>query len=558
MAQDFLNYQFQIMQRMKKLQDALGDKPMAARTPSLNAFQNSMMQVGLKFWQNVMTDPNHMMDAQKRYFELLKSPVTSDNSYERLFKSEFWNSSPFHQWLKDIYIKTAEWMIETIEEETLGFKGEDKEKLLFLTRQIIEGMNPRNFPFTNPDVVEETLKTNGENILRGMDNFISDIERGTLSITDESAFSLGKNIATTKGHVIYKNKMMELIHFPAQGKTTYKEPLVIIPPWINKYYILDLTPENSFIKWLTEQGHDVFCISWANPDETFRDVGFKDYMHDGALKAIEVANKICDTKQANVIGYCIGGTLLAMTESWLKGKKRQSPIQTATYLTTLLDFEHAGDLKVFIDKDQIETLNTTLIDNGVMDGKSMSLSFSLLRASDLIWSFVINNYFMGKSPVPFDLLHWNSDSTNLPATMHCDYLQSFYLDNILAKGKYKLDGVKLDLSQIDSPSYFLATKDDHIAPWKAIKHGATLLLKGNMTFVLGGSGHVAGVINPPHKEKYGYEVDGKNHSGSWWNHWAEWIVEYNKNKIKSKIKLDNSKDFKVLYDAPGHYVLKKI
>ncbi len=557
MAQDFFNYQFQAMQKMKKLQDVLNNKPLSP-TPPIQAFHQSMMQVGMKFWQNAMNNPEHMIEAQRRYFEFLKNPATNDNGYDRYFKSDFWNSTPYYQWLKDIYIKTATWMIETIEEEALGFDKDEKEKLLFLTRQIIEGTNPRNFPLTNPDVIEETLKTNGENFLRGMDNLINDIERGTLSLTDETSFELGKNIAITKGNVIFKNKMMELIHYPANADDVFAEPLVIIPPWINKYYILDLTPENSMIKWLTSQGHNVFCISWANPDESFRDVEFKDYMHDGALKAIEIANTICDTKQANVMGYCIGGTLLAMTMAWLKGKKKSNIIKSATFLTTLLDFEKAGDLRVFIDKDQIQSLNETLMDNGIMDGKSMSLSFSLLRASDLIWSFVINNYFMGRAPVPFDLLYWNGDSTNLPAAMHCDYLQSMYLDNKLAQGEYKLDGVTLDLSKIDTPAYFLSTRDDHIAPFEATKDGACLLGSTDKTFVLGGSGHVAGVINPPHKNKYGFEVNGEKYDGSWWSHWQKWIENRNSDKIKKPTKPLIHKDYKKICAAPGEYVLNKI
>jgi len=554
MTENLFDYQIQAMQKMKKLHEALNDKPMDTAV-SLNAFQQSMIQVGTKFWQNMMNNPHHIFEAQQKYLEFLQSPVTNDNNYERYFKSEMWGLTPYYQWLKDTYIKTAEWMIETIEEEALGFEGDDKDKLLFLTRQIIEGMNPRNFPLTNPDVIEETINTKGENFLRGMDNLINDIERGSMSMTDDTAFELGKNIATTKGYVVYSNKMMELLCFPATTDKAFKEPLVIIPPWINKYYILDLTPENSMIKWLTDQGHNVFCISWANPDESFRDIGFKDYMHDGALKAIEIANKTCNTDKSNVVGYCIGGTLLSMTQAWLEGKKRKSPINSATYLTTLLDFEKAGDLRVFIDKDQIQTLKQTLQQNGIMDGKAMSLSFSLLRASDLIWSFVINNYFMGKSPVPFDLLYWNSDSTNLPATMHCDYLQSMYLDNALAKGEYVLDGVKLDLSKIKTPTYYLYTQDDHIAPADACKDSVNLLGGSkDKAVVMGGSGHIAGVINPPYKNKYHYIINDKKHDGSWWTNWQTWLKSNNKPMVKTKGFIN----IQCLPPAPGTYLKKKI
>ena len=518
------------------------------------------MRVGARFWQNVINNPAQILDAQAQFFSMLQKPVTNDNTkspYERYFQSDLWRDTPFFQWIKNTYIRTAEWMIETIEEEALGFDEDERAKLLFITRQMIEGMNPRNFPFTNPDVIREAIETKGENFLRGLDNLINDIRKGTLSMTDDSAFKVGEDIASTKGQVIYRNRMMELIHYTPTTKKVFKEPLVIIPPWINKYYILDLREDNSFIKWMVDQGHSVFCISWNNPDETHADDGFNDYMHDGALKAIEIANEIHGTEKCNVIGYCIGGTLLAMTQAWLKGSDKPSPIQSATYLTTLLNFEKAGELKVFIDRQQVKTLNKTLMKTGVMDGRTMAVTFALLRASDLIWSFVVNNYLLGRDPVPFDLLYWNSDSTNLPAAMHCDYLASLYLDNELARGKYDLDGVTLDLTTIHTPSYFLSTRDDHIAPWEATEMGADLL-SGDKTFVLGGSGHIAGVINPPAKNKYGYEVNGQRHEGSWWPHWQEWITQKNSANQIDPDMLTGHKAHKPLCPAPGEYVRKKI
>jgi polyhydroxyalkanoate synthase len=549
-------YQILYFQKLQALQEALKDKDLSS-LKTMEGFQQSMMRAGMQYWQNFVNNPERVFEAQSRYFDYLQNNEKPTNhNFDRYFKSDMWDSEPFFQWVKDIYIKTAEWMIETIEEEALGFSDEEKNRLRFLTRQMIEGMNPRNFPMMNPDVMKETMETKGDNLLRGMDNLIRDVQRGTISMTNEDAFKVGDNIATTAGNVIFKNNMMELIQYHPTTDKVYKEPLVIIPPWINKYYILDLTEQNSMIKWLVDQGHTVFCISWANPDVSFRNVGFKDYMHDGALKAIEIANTICDTDKANAVGYCIGGTLLAMAQAWLAGKGKPSPINSATYLTTLLDFEQAGELKVFIDRDQVEIMNKTLIDKGIMDGKAMSLSFSMLRASDLIWSFVINNYFMGKDPQAFDLLYWNSDSTNLPAAMHADYLESFYLDNKLAKGTYICDGVQLDLSKVNTPSYFLSTRDDHIAPWQACQAG-TKLLGGDATFVLGGSGHVAGVVNPPHKNKYGYTVNDKNHDGSWWIHWQKWIKTLTKNKMIDTKNRKPHKNYKKISAAPGEYVLKK-
>jgi len=552
MDQDFLNTQYLYFQKLQQLQASLQASPMTS-TPAIQNFQIGLMQVGMKFWQNMIQNPDHMIEAQQRYMDFLKTRVSNDNHYARYFKSQEWQDHPYFQWLKDIYIKTAEWMIETIEGEALGFDEEERKKLSFLTKQVIEGLNPRNFPLTNPDVIKETLETKGQNFLRGMDNLIKDVRRGTISMTDDTAFQVGETIAATPGTVIYKNHMMELIHYHPTTAKVHAEPIVIIPPWINKYYILDLTPQNSFIKWMVDQGHSVFCISWKNPDESYREISFKDYMHDGALTAIAEAAKIHKGAKVNAIGYCIGGTLLAMTQAWLKGKRKASPLNTATYLTTLLDFEEAGELKIFIDDEQVNSLKHLLIEKGVMDGKSMSLTFSLLRASDLIWSFVINNYFMGRDPVPFDLLYWNGDSTNLPAAMHADYLQSMYLHNALADGNYILDGVTLDLSKINTPSYFFATRDDHIAPWPACQTGSDLI-GGDSLFVLGGSGHVAGVINPPHKNKYGYTINGKNYDGSWWTHWNKWIA---KNNQKPKVK-----PFPIPQNhygpAPGQYVLESL
>jgi polyhydroxyalkanoate synthase subunit PhaC len=565
MEHDIWHYQIQYMQRLQKLQDVLKKRKPQSEEP-LQVFQNSMIQVGAKFWNNVWQNPNHIMDAHKRFFETLNSPADKvHSSYAKYFKSDLWDSAPYFQWIRDIYIKTAEWAIETTEEESLGFSGEEKDKLMFMTRQWIESLNPRNFPATNPEIWRETIETKGENFLKGIDNLIGDIERGAMSMTDQTAFQVGKNIATTKGSVIFKNKMMELIQYAPTTDKVNKTPVVIIPPWINKYYILDLTPETSMIQWMVNQGHTVFCISWANPDESFREIEFKDYMHDGALKAIEVANDICGTDSAHAVGYCIGGTLLAMTQAWLAGHKKSktpNPIATATFITTLLDFESAGDLKIFIDKDQVQTIKKIITDRGVMDGKAMAMTFSLLRASDLIWSFVINNYMMGRTPMPFDLLYWNGDSTNLPAAMHGDYLQSFYLNNDLTKGDYILDDIQLDLTKITTPAYFISTRDDHIAPWMATQSGANLYGKGkNVTFVLGGSGHVAGVVNPPAKNKYGFEVmtDDNNtrHDGSWWTHWQKWTEKLNNHETISARKALGNASYKIIDAAPGKYVLQK-
>jgi len=554
---NMFEYQKVYMDKLYKIYELTAANSQKNDMATFQSLQEGMMNAGLKFWQSALQNPDHWMSAQKKYFESLKNQPPTNSSYAKYFKSDLWNDIPSAQWIKDVYIKTAEWIINIVDEETLGFKDDDRQKLKFITRQMIETMNPRNFPMTNPDVIQETINSNGENALRGMDNLIADMERGAISLTDGAAFTVGENIAVTPGNVIFQNKLMELIHYPSTAKETFAEPLVIIPPWINKFYILDLRPENSFIKWLTDQGHQVFCVSWANPDKSFADIDFKDYMHDGALKAIEIANKICKTKQANVIGYCIGGTLLAMTMAWLKQGKRTTPIQSATMLTTLLDFEHSGEIRNFIDQNQINAMKQTIQTNGYVDGKQIATSFALLRASDLIWSFIINNYMMGNKPEPFDLLYWNSDPTNLPATMAIDYLQHLYIDNALIKGEYVLDGHALDLETIDTPAYFLATQDDHIAPHVAVENGLKSY-GGDVRYVLAGSGHIAGVINPPHKNKYGYSIGKNKYSGSWWNDWQKWITKSNKKMAFHEPNHYSDVGINMLYKAPGKYVTKKL
>ena len=556
MMENFLNYQLLYMQKLQKLYKVFSERSNTSST-FFSTYQKSMVQLGFKLWGGTWQNPQHLHDAHQKYLKLLCSSDSPPSNYEKYYQSEIWQNSPYFFWIKDVYLKTAEWVLETIDEESLAFSKDDREKIRFITRQWIEALNPRNFPLTNPDVIKETLETKGDNFLKGLDNLIRDLENGKITTTDNSAFELGVNIATTKGSVIYRNKMMELIQYSPTTKNVSKVPLLIIPPWINKYYILDLSEENSFIKWLVDQGHTVFCISWANPDKTFKEIEFKDYMHDGALQALEVINNICENKKTNVIGYCIGGTLLAMTLAWLKGSNQSNPILSATFLTTLLDFKHAGDLKVFIDNEQLEELSKDVIKNGVMDGKIMNLSFSLLRASDLIWSFIINNYLLGREPDSFDLLYWNNDSTNLPANMHCDYLSSFYIDNKLINGSYILDGVKLKLNEIKIPAYFLSTQEDHIAPWKSTKAGEEVY-GGESKFVLAGSGHIAGVINPPYKRKYGYEDNNTFYEGSWWLNWQNWVVNINNLEQVKASKHLGSTEYPVLGAAPGSYVLTKI
>lgn len=571
-------------QKLQELQLVLLDRYKREPTSSVPAADPfNLSDVTARIWANIFRDPQHFWESQTRLYAQAMTlwQQTPENrnidqkteAYQKYFKNAFWDNSFLFKTVKETYLMTALWLLNTIEEETLGLNKADKERTTFFLRQYIEAMNPRNFPLTNPEVIEETLNTHGENLIKGLDNLIHDIEKGrkfpAVSMTDETAFRIGGNIAATKGAVVFENDYMEMIQYEPTTETVFKTPLLIVPPWINKYYILDLKPENSFIGWLVDQGHRVFVISWVNPDKRFSDKGFKDYMDHALLKALDVVNAICETKQANVIGYCIGGTLLAMTLAYLEANQIPSPVSSATFMTTLLDFEQAGDLKVFIDEEQLQTLDKIMEEQGVLDGETMKMTFSMLRAGDLIWSFVVNNYLLGRDPVPFDLLYWNNDATNLPAAIHHDYLSSMYLNNRLAKGDYALNGTRLDLGRIETPSYFLSAQEDHIAPWKATYDGARLF-GGATVFTLAGSGHVAGVVNPPHKNKYGYRTAEKiiknadswlksstPHNGSWWPHWQEWIKKQNKNETIPPSRALGNKIFQKKRAAPGKNVLRK-
>jgi polyhydroxyalkanoate synthase len=421
---------------------------------------------------------------------------------------------------------------------------------------------------TNPEVLRETLESGGENLVNGLHNLLDDLERGKgrlkIKMTDIEAFELGKNIALSPGKVVYQNDLMQLIQYEPTTKEAFKRPLLIIPPWINKFYILDLRPKNSFIRWAVEQGHTVFVISWVNPNEKLKAKSFEDYMIGGPLAALDAVEKATGEKDANVIGYCLGGTLLACTLAYMAAKK-DNRIKSATFFTTMMDFKEAGELGVFIDEVQLAALEEKMKDKGYLEGADMATTFNMLRANDLIWSFVVNNYLMGKDPFPFDLLYWNSDSTRMPAAMHSFYLRNMYQENkLVTPGAVTLKGVKIDLSKVKQPTCLISTREDHIAPWKAT-YSATQLLGGPVKFILAGSGHIAGVVNPPEAEKYGYWTNAKNpkdpdawvnsakeHKGSWWPEWQKWISGFTDGKVPARQPGDG--ELKVIEDAPGSFV----
>jgi polyhydroxyalkanoate synthase len=410
--------------------------------------------------------------------------------------------------------------------------------------------------------------------LRGLENLVEDLQRGDgdleISKTRYEAFEVGKNLATTEGSVVYQNDLMQLIQYTPSTKTVFKTPLLILPPWINKYYILDMRPENSFIKWAVDQGHSVFVISWVNPDKKLSQKSFESYMKEGLIEALDQIEKQTGEPQANVVGYCIGGTLLATSLAYLTAHKQDKRVASATFLTTLIDFHQAGDLSIFVDDEYLKIIDEKMDKAGYLEGSNLRQTFSLLRANDLIWSFVVNNYMLGKEPFPFDLLYWNDDSTNMPAEMHRFYLRNMYRDNKLCKaGGIKIGKTPIDVSKIKVPSYFISTKEDHIAPWKSTYEGM-MLLDGKKRFVLAASGHVAGVINPPAANKYHYwvndKIDDREHAeewldqaeqrdGSWWSDWAEWVKAYAGKQVSAR---DPKKGkLKVIEPAPGSYIKMK-
>jgi polyhydroxyalkanoate synthase len=499
------------------------------------------------------------------------APIVSPGGADRRFKDENWNDNAVFDYLKQLYLILSDAIMKSAEPKD-NLDEQTNRKINFYTKQWLDAMSPTNFAATNPTVIQEIFDTNGENLIQGTKALIDDIVRGegkliTPRMTDYSAFEVGKDVASTPGKVIFQNDLMQLIQYAPTTKTVFETPLLIVPPWINKFYILDLRKENSFIQWAVDQGHTVFVISWKNPDESYADTQFEDYMFEGIITALVKITEETGEESINTIGYCIGGTLLAATNGYLAAKGRK-PIKSTTYFTTMVDFEEPGDLGIFIDKEQLDALDITMKEDGFLDGSSMATVFNMLRSNDLIWPFFINNYLMGKEPTAFDLLYWNSDSTRLPEKTHSFYLRECYLNNKLRDpGGIELDGTPIDLSKVKVPTYFISTREDHITPWKSTYAGAKLM-SGPIKFVLGGSGHIAGIINPPAKNKYGYWSNDKIEEqpekwlddasyteGSWWPNWQNWIKANAGKKTGARTPGQN---LKPIEDAPGSYVKHRI
>jgi len=508
--------------------------------------------------------------ALKRMMGEPAEPVVEPDPRDRRFKDPEWSDNQFFDFIKQVYLITSRWA-EDLVEKADELDPHTRHKAAFYVRQIANALAPSNFILTNPELIRETLGSNAENLVEGMHLLAEDIEAGgghlKIRQSDAKLFQVGENLATTSGKIIYQNEICQLIQYAAATETVLKRPLLIVPPWINKFYVLDLNPKKSFIRWAVEQGHTVFVISWVNPDEHQAKKSFEHYMREGIFAALDVIEKVAGKTGVNAIGYCVGGTLLSIALAYAAATD-DDRIKSATLFAAQVDFSHAGDLKVFVDEEQISSLEHKMKLRGYLEGRNMSEAFNLLRSNDLIWPYVIGNYFKGKSPPPFDLLYWNSDATRMPAANHAFYLRYCYLENRLTKGTMEIAGVRLDLKKVKIPIYDLATREDHIAPPRSAFYGGSFF-GGKVTFVLAGSGHIAGVVNPPVPEKYQYwtgptpKGDGydqwltraKEHPGSWWPHWQKWIEGLDDSRVKAR-KIGGGK-LKPIEDAPGSYVKVK-
>ncbi len=538
-----------------------------------------------KVWQVWLSDPARLSEAQGAlfagYLEVWTNtlqrmsgqdipPVAAPEPGDNRFKDPGWSDNAYFDFWKQTYLLTSRWA-EKLLDDTPGLEPRTRHQAEFLLLQLSSAMSPSNFPATNPEVVRETFASNAQNLVEGMRRLVADLERSgnvlQISQTDTSAFEVGKNIAITPGKVVFQNELLQLIQYQPSTEKARTVPLLIVPPWINKFYILDLAPKKSFIKYVVEQGFTVFVVSWVNPDERHKHTTFEDYMHQGILAAADAVRRETGEKKCNVLGYCVGGTLLTATLAYLAAK-REDIFNSATFLAAQADFSEGGDLKLFIDDTQLKSLEEMMAERGYLDGSSMATVFNMLRPRDLIWPYIVNNYMLGKQPFPFDLLYWNQDSTRMPAANHSFYLREFYHQNKLAKGELVLGNVKLDLKKVKLPIYHLATREDHIAPSKSVFIGARLF-GGPVEYVLGGSGHIAGVINPPipDKPKYQYwtnpdRVDtleewmegAKETPGSWWPHWIGWLTKQSKGLIAAR---EPGAKLGVIEDAPGSYVRAK-
>ncbi|NOG74079.1 alpha/beta hydrolase [Roseicella sp. DB1501] len=533
-------------------------------TARLMANPARLVQAQLGFWQDYLT---LWQNTARRMLGEAPAPVIAEDPRDRRFKDEAWRENEVFDFIKQSYLLSARY-VQTVVGGVEGLDPKAAQKVDFYTRQFVDAMSPSNFLLTNPEVLRRTAETGGENLLKGLSHLLADLERGKgrlrIRMTDDSKFKVGENIAVTPGKVVYQNDLMQLIQYGPTTGTVLKRPLLILPPWINKFYILDLRPRNSFIRWAVDQGHTVFVTSWVNPDEQLARKGFDDYMQEGIYDALSAIEQATGEREINAIGYCLGGTLLATTLAHMAARG-DTRIKSATFFVTMVDFEEAGELGVFIDEEQLHCLEEQMQKRGYLEGREMATTFNMLRANDLIWSFVVNNYLLGQEPFPFDLLYWNDDSTRMPARMHSFYLRRMYQQNDLVKpGAIELLGEKIDLRKITIPCYLVSAREDHIAPWKST-YRATQIYGGPVRFVLAASGHIAGVINPPESGKYSHWVNEQlppepeewfrsatELAGSWWPDWQRWVTALGREQVPAR--LPGAGKLPPIEDAPGSYV----
>ncbi|MBY4676921.1 PHA/PHB synthase family protein [Marinobacterium arenosum] len=538
-------------------------------------FAQSWTELATRSWEDPTVWIRAISDYQQSQLNLWRNLMTGNTETyvanpapgDRRFQAEEWSQNPVFSYIKQSYLLTSQLLSEMAANAKLN--DSEQKKLEFYTQQYIDAMSPTNFAATNPEVLQQALETKGQSLIDGLKNLLGDLEKGRISMTDESAFELGVNLATTEGAVVFENEMLQLIQYKPSQPQVFEKPTLIVPPCINKFYILDLQEHNSFVKYCVDQGQNTFLISWLNPSQEQSHISWDDYIEKGILPAVEAVKAISGSSKLNSVAWCVGGTLMASALAVMANRKDAS-VASATFLTTLTDFSDPGDIGVFVDEQQVKQLSDRVEDDGCLNGRSLATAFNMLRSNDLIWSYVVNNYLKGQTPPPFDILYWNSDPTNLPATMYNFYMDKMYLQNKLAEPNgITLCGEPIDLGKIKIPVYFLSTIEDHIAPWKGTFKG-TELMKGNIEFVLGASGHVAGVINPASKNRRHYWTggelgDGPDHwlegaqrqEGSWWNHWSEWLKRRAGKKVDAPSDYGND-SYQAVEPAPGRYVKARI
>jgi len=491
------------------------------------------------------------------------APVAPPDRGDRRFSAGEWQRNPWFDYLRQSYLINTRTLADSV--EALEAEPRTKDRLRFIARQVAAAMSPANFAATNPEALKLALETKGESLSQGIRRLAEDAHKGRISTTDESQFEVGRNLAVTEGAVVFENELMQLIQYKPLTTTVFSRPLVMVPPCINKYYVLDLQPENSFVRYAVEQGHTVFMVSWRNITEELGHLTWDDYLSQGVLKAFEVVRAVSAAERINALGFCVGGTMLGVALALLAARGDET-VESATFLASMLDFSDTGEIGLFVDEASVALREATIGKGGVMPGRELAAVFSALRANDLVWSYVVNNYLKGRSPEAFDLLHWNADSTNLPGPMYCWYVRHTYLENALSEpGGAPVLGVPVDLEKIAVPSYVLATREDHIVPWRTA-YRTTQLLDGEMRFVLGASGHIAGVINPAAKGKRSFWTGeelvpnadawlatAREKPGSWWSDWSGWLARFGGERVRARTRLGSDK-FKPIEPAPGRYV----